>query len=253
MIGVETTIDSEDLALRAHLARPPGTDNGEALRGLVLCHGFPADPRGAATAGESYPELADRLAADAGWAVLTFSFRGTNGSPGDFSLGGWLTDLRRATEHLLDAADIDGVWLAGFSAGAALALCAAGEDERVRGVASFAAPAEFGRWADDPEGFLEHARSVGAVHTRGFPGSFDDWARELAEIRPVALVAKVPPRPVLLVHGSDDDTVSVMDARALADATDGQAELRIITGAGHRLRHDPRAIAVLLGWLESQR
>jgi len=25
--------------------------------------------------------------------------------------------------------------------------------------------------------------------------------------------------------------------------------LRIIPGAGHELRHDPRAIAVLLGWL----
>jgi two-component system response regulator DevR len=25
------------------------------------------------------------------------------------------------------------------------------------------------------------------------------------------------------------------------------------TGAGHRLRHDPRAIAVLLGWLDRQR
>jgi putative redox protein len=26
----------------------------------------------------------------------------------------------------------------------------------------------------------------------------------------------------------------------------------MIQGAGHRLRHDPRAIAVLLGWLERQ-
>ncbi len=252
VISVETTIESDGLVLQAHLARPPEPEDGAALRGLVLCHGFPAEPHGAATVGESYPELADRLAADAGWAVLTFSFRGTNGSPGDFSLGGWLVDLRRATEHLLDAADVDGVWLAGFSTGGALALCAAGEDERVRGVASFAAPRDFGRWADDPERFLEHARSVGAVHTKGFPESFADWARELREIRPVVLVSKVAPRPVLVVHGSEDDTVSVMDARALADATDGQAELRIITGAGHRLRHDPRAIAVLLGWLENQ-
>ena len=27
----------------------------------------------------------------------------------------------------------------------------------------------------------------------------------------------------------------------------------MIAGAGHRLRHDPRAIAVLLGWLDRQR
>jgi putative redox protein len=29
--------------------------------------------------------------------------------------------------------------------------------------------------------------------------------------------------------------------------------MRIIDGAGHRLRHDPRAVAVLLGWLDRQR
>jgi putative redox protein len=38
----------------------------------------------------------------------------------------------------------------------------------------------------------------------------------------------------------------------LSDAH-GEAELRLIPGAGHSLRHDPRAIAVLLGWLDRQR
>ncbi|MDX6234670.1 MAG: hypothetical protein QOH68_3788, partial [Nocardioidaceae bacterium] len=28
---------------------------------------------------------------------------------------------------------------------------------------------------------------------------------------------------------------------------------RLVNGAGHRLRHDPRAIAILLGWLDRQR
>ena len=32
----------------------------------------------------------------------------------------------------------------------------------------------------------------------------------------------------------------------------GAGELRLVNGAGHRLRHDPRAVAVLLGWLERQ-
>ncbi|HMC51446.1 MAG TPA: hypothetical protein VKI64_01715, partial [Acidimicrobiales bacterium] len=70
--------------------------------------------------------------------------------------------------------------------------------------------------------------------------------------RPLALVGKIPPRPLLLLHGSDDDVVPLMDARTLADAADGQVELRVISGAGHGLRHDPRAVAVLMGWLERQ-
>ena len=43
----------------------------------------------------------------------------------------------------------------------------------------------------------------------------------------------------------------VFDARVIVDAH-GEAELRIMNGAGHRLRHDPRAIAVLLGWLDRE-
>ena len=44
-----------------------------------------------------------------------------------------------------------------------------------------------------------------------------------------------------------DDAV----ARVVADAH-GSAELRIIGGGGHELRHDPRAVAVLLGWLSRE-
>ena len=39
---------------------------------------------------------------------------------------------------------------------------------------------------------------------------------------------------------------------ALVDAADGRADLRVIVGAGHRLRHDPRAVAALIGWMERQ-
>lgn len=241
------TIESGGLRLSAHLARPP-EDQGRRP-GLVLCHGFPAEPRGSASSGETYAELADRLAADTGWTVLTFNFRGTGDSEGDFSLAGWLADLETAIDVLL-LEPVDAVYVAGFSAGGAVALCVAAEDERVAGVAAFAAPGDFGDWADDPVRFLEHARHVGVVQSRDFPDDLEAWTRELREIRAVAAVAKVPPRPILLVQGSDDDVVPVLDARTLADAAGEGAELRVLTGAGHRLRHDPRAIAVLIGWME---
>jgi putative redox protein len=245
---------SEGLRLKGHLARPPANAGGPGTvrRGLVLCHGFPPGPKRAAATGLTYPQLADRLAADAGWTVLSFNFRGTGDSEGDFSLGGWLADIQAAIDHLLSVADVDGVWLAGFSTGGSLALCAAGEDERVRGVAALAAPADFDDWAADPEKFLEHARSIGVVRGRAFPPDLAAWSRDLHEVRPLTAIGKVPPRPVLIVHGSDDDTVSLVDARALADAAGGEVDLRILTGAGHRLRHDPRAVAVLLGWLDRQ-
>ena len=250
MTDLRCDIEASGLRLSCALSRPEST--GPSRPGLVLCHGFPAGPGGAATSAQTYPELADRLAADTGWTVLTFNFRGTGASDGDFSLGGWLDDLRAAIDHLVVVEGVSGVWLAGASTGGALAICSAAEDERVRGVATLAAPADFAGWAADPAGFLAHARQVGVVRDPAFPPDFDSWARELAEIRPVAAIGKIPPRPLLIVHGADDETVPLDDARILADAANDEVELRVLSEAGHRLRHDPRAVALLMGWMERQ-
>lgn len=242
---------SGGLRLAAHLARPSADHAAHGWPGLVVCHGFPSGPKSALASGQTYPELAERLAADAGWTVLTFNFRGTGDSEGDFSLGGWLDDVRAAVDHLLALGDIDGVWLAGASTGGSLAICAAGEDERVHGVAALSARADFDDWAEHPRRFLDHAKEIGVIRNPAFPADVDGWIAELRDTRPLSLVAKLAPRPLLLVQGGDDDVVPAVDARALADCH-GSAELRIISGAGHRLRHDPRAVAVLLGWLERQ-
>jgi putative redox protein len=248
---VETVIDVDGVRLAAHVARPPASTAVAGRPGLVVCHGFPTGVKGAAVSAQTYPELADRVAADAGWTVLAFNFRGTGDSEGNFSLGGWLTDLRAAVGYLLEHEGVGGVWLMGASTGGSLAICAAGEDERVRGVVALSARADFDDWAAHPRRFLDHAREIGVIRDPLFPPDVDAWTRELRETRPLVLVAKLAPRPLLLVQGSDDDVVPSLDARALADCHGG-AELRIIQGAGHRLRHDPRAVAVLLGWLERQ-
>ena len=53
-----------------------------------------------------------------------------------------------------------------------------------------------------------------------------------------------------MVHGANDEIVPITDARELADAANETAELRILAGADHMLMHDPRAIALLLGWFD---
>lgn len=244
---MERQFPSGDLKLAAHLALPPR--RSAQPRALVLCHGYPPPAVGSAGAALDYPELADRISATMGWIVLTFTFRGCGTSEGQYSMGGWLDDVGAAVTELREHESVDDVWLAGFGTGGGLCICAGAQLEHVRGVAALGAPADFDDWAGHPRRLLQHSRDIGVVTDRSFPPSFDTWARQFRRIRPTTDAAKLAPRPLLVVHGSDDDVVPPFDARVLVDAH-GSAELRLIAGAGHALRHDPRAVAVLLGWLD---
>ena len=244
------TFNSGGLTLSRYLARPVGVTG--PLPGLILCHGFPIGPLDARQSAITFPQLIDRIANDLGWAALTFTFRGCGESEGDFSMQGWVDDLRAAIDHLHEEVEPSGIWLAGTNTGGSLALCVAASDPRIRGCALLGARADFDDWAAQPRRFLEHAREIGAIRRANFPTAFDEWSRELRRFRPVDAAARFAPRPLLIMHGEDDESVPVADSRMLAEAH-GSAELRVISGAGHRLRHDPRAIAVLIGWLDRQR
>lgn len=248
---MDSLFRSGAVEIAGHLARPriaPGT----VVPGLVISHGFPHLSQGGRLSARSFPELAERIAGEMGWMTLVYTFRGCGDSGGDFSLGGWLDDLLAAAEFLRGVDGVRGVWAAGFGTGGSLSLCAAARDPSIRGVATLGSPADFDDWASHPRRLLQHARDTAIIRTPSFPPHLDQWAREIREVRAVAAIPDVAPRPVLLVHGSDDDAVPVFDARVLADAH-GAADLRIIDGGGHQLRHDPRAVAVLLGWLDRQR
>lgn len=246
---MDQSFDSDGIRLSSHLSRPPGFAR---VPGLVICHGFPQGPRGGPSSASTYPELAERLTRETGWAVLTFNFRGTGASDGDFSLDGWLSDLRNAVMLMSERTDIGGVWLAGSSTGGSLAICVAAEDERVRGVATLAAPATFAEWAANPGRLLADARSLGIIRRANFPPDPVVWGKLFAEVSPMASAAALAPRGLLIIHGEHDEVVPLADARALYEAAYGHADLRVIAGAGHRLRHDPRAVALLIGWLARQ-
>ncbi len=247
---INSTFASSGLTLSSYFARPNGVFG--PLPGVILCHGFPIGPLDARQSAGTFPQVIDRMANEVGCAALTFTFRGCGASEGDFSLQGWVDDLRAAIDYLVAIGNVDSVWLVGTNTGASVALCVAADDPRVNGCVSLSGRADFDDWAEQPRRFLEHARDIGAIRRAGFPQNFDEWSRELRRFRPIDAARRFAPRPLMVLHGDDDESVPTADARALAEAH-GSAELRIIAGAGHRLRHDPRALAVLFGWLDRER
>ena len=240
---------SGDLMLGGHLAVPARGASGSPA--VLLCHGFPTRGREAPQSGQSFPELADRIANALDWVALSMNFRGCGISDGNFALKGWQDDIRAGVEHL-HSLGVSSVWLAGFGSGGSLAICEGARNPRVRGVAALGAQADFDDWARDPRRLLIHARSVQVIKDPAFPESFDAWANELKEVRPLEAADQLAPRRLLVIHGERDDLTPPQDGRNLA-AAHGSAEFRLIGGAGHELRHDPRAIAVFLGWLSRQR
>ena len=220
--------------------------------GFVLCHGFPTPAIGAAKAGLSLIALADRVADQQGGAVLAISYRGCGESEGNFSIGGWLRDVQAAIDALGALDEVSSVSVVGFGTGAALAICAAATRPEVSSVAAFAPPADFEDWSNDPEHLLGHARAVGVISDDAFPEDFQAWADELVQVKAIDSAEMFAPRSLMIIHGAEDDVVPVFDSRMVADAH-GKADLRVIRGAGHLLHYDPRAIALLLGWVDRQR
>lgn len=243
------TVMSEGLTLHGSLTRAAKGD-GRPRSGIVLCHEFPDQPIGADRWERSWRSLAERIADEAGWHVLVVGLRGVGRSEGDFSLRGWLADIKASATALAADPSVDSVWLCGSGTGGALAIVAAAEDPEIRGVAAMASPASFVRFRASTATMIAQARERGVLRDPKFPPDPARWARELIDIRPLDMVKRLSPRPLFLCHGVDDDLIPADDARQLAEAADGNVELHLLNRAGRRIRHDPRAVALLLGWLD---
>ena len=202
------------------------------------------------------------LAADAarrGYAAWNIEYRRIGRDQG----GGWpvtFEDVAAALDHLTELRaplDLTRVSISGHSAGGQLALWAAGRGTlapgdpgagpRIEPVAAVSAAGVndlAGAWRDHPRGI------VGAL----LGGGPDEVPERYAVADPIAHVPLA--MPVLLVHGSDDATVSVRRSRDYAQAAHargGEVELVEIPGpAGAHRRHvDPtgESWTAITAWL----
>lgn len=219
---------------------------------VCACHGIPAgipDP-----SDRGYALLAEQISPH-GFAVLIFNFRGAGASGGNLDMLGWTRDLKAVIDYLYALPQLDSSFLSllGFSAGAAVSVYLAAQDKRVSSVVACACPAEFDLFTrgDDPRSLIEHYRRIGAIRDDNFPASPEEWLNGFELVKPIDYIARIFPRPLLLVHGSQDEAVDISHARRLYARAGEPKQLAIVEGAGHRLRHSEEAMAVVINWLKA--
>jgi dipeptidyl aminopeptidase/acylaminoacyl peptidase len=243
------TLEVDDLIIVGQLYLPPGD---MPYPTVCVCHGIPAgipDP-----SDRGYPLLAEQIC-QRGFAVLIFNFRGTGNSGGNLDILGWTRDLKAVIDYLCALPEVDRsrLCLLGFSGGAAVSVYVASQDSRVSSVVTCACPAEFTFFTqnDKPQSLVDHFRSIGAIRDSDFPPSAQEWLNGFKLVRPIDCVAGISPRPLLLVHGSKDETVEVSQAHKLYAQAGEPKQIVVVEGAGHRLRRNDEAMAIVLGWLKS--
>ena len=218
---------------------------------LILCHGIPGKRKILDDPG--YPFLADRFRRE-GFLVLIFNFRGTGPSGGNFDLLGWTRDLEGALDQLAlrPEADPKRIYVMGFSAGAAVSIRVASRRKEIQALISCASPAHFDDWLTErgKSDFMAYAREVGIIRDPDFPRSVQEWETGFRVVKPLRWIGDIPPRPLLLIHGTADDVVGVGHAHLLHEGAGKGAELCLLEGAGHRLRLEQRAIGRAMEWLK---
>ena len=231
----------------------PAEDTGYPV--VCLCHGVPSgnppDPNDG-----GYPALAETFC-EQKYPVYIFNFRGAGDSGGNFDMPGWTRDLQSVINYILELENNRNrrLYLVSFSAGAATSIYVASQDGRVSGVAACACPADFSLFLErgDPETIVERYREIGTIRDANFPESAQAWLDDFIPITAVEHVGKIAPRPLLLIHGTEDDVVPISHAHHLFERAGEPKKFVIIEGVGHRLRHEQDAVRAVFDWLEKCR
>jgi pimeloyl-ACP methyl ester carboxylesterase len=229
-----TDLTVEDLRFKA------GADsNGIELAGWTIhtVHGAPAVVlvHGFKTSREEMLPWA-RFLHDAGYNVLLFDTRGC-GRSGGATVGLGATeprDISLAVELAREQFGTNAVAVLGISLGAGAAILAGAGDPRVSAVIADSA------WTDQDFqlsrlGFLPLGPLRVPLPPYGDAAVNLFVGAEVAKARPLDVIARIAPRPILLIHSADDDnaTTPVEGARSLFAAAGDPKQLWVAARGGH--------------------
>jgi alpha-beta hydrolase superfamily lysophospholipase len=242
--AVVLPVSCEDNALACSYFAP------ENPRGvIVLFHGIPSvNPP--APNDRGYPGWAEDLASK-GWLAVWGDLRARGGSPGYFSIEGWVRDALALIDevHALPAARGLPLAVVGVSAGGCVSAEAIRRGASADALALLGAPATWLFFAGDgPAGVKRITEEAGMALAPDVLEDPTSWAAEFETITTENAIADVRV-PILILNGTADDVVPVEHAHLLATQAP-EAELAIVDGAPHILQHDPKAMTILDDWLD---
>jgi pimeloyl-ACP methyl ester carboxylesterase len=230
--------------LRLPEGQPPKT-------AVVVVHGF----KGFKDWG-FFPHLCEALVAE-GHATVSFNFS-LNGIGDDFQTFTRLDAFERNTlsREVAEVGEVlsvvrDGdllsapphaIGLLGHSRGGGVAVLGARsfveKGGQLDALVTWAAVGEFGRWSDEEKVKWRREGKIHAVNSRTgqkLPlglGLLEDFERNREVLDVVRAGAALGEVPWLIVHGEQDETVSVEDARRL-NVGNPEAMLEIVSPSGH--------------------
>lgn len=163
-----------------------------------------------------------------GYNVLALDYRGYGASDGLPTLAGAQQDIDAAFKYLLTHSQVDPhrIVILGQSLGGSLALFYSGHSRYrrdIRAVVSDSAFADY-RW---------EARDSLAKFILTWPLQWLPWLLVDNDYAPQDAVGLISPIPLLIIHGEQDNVVSLSHARRLFERAKQPKELLIVPGAGH--------------------
>ena len=249
-------INSGDVFLSGAIFKP-ASNKSHDNQSVIICHGMPSyksNPSESETNNTdeiSYIDLAEWFALE-GITTVIFNFRGTGESGGNFHHMGWVQDLNTVIDWLLAGNHVhpDKICLLGSSLGAAVAIYVTAHRKEIAGTVSFASPATMGLM-ENPERSLNRYKRMGIIRDDEFPVSLQDWAAEPQELDPSKWVELIHPRPLLLLHGTEDTVVDPKALQILQDRSGNKTQSRLIPGVEHRFRSEPEVMQISIEWLKN--
>lgn len=170
---------------------------------------------------------------EAGYHVLLFSYRGhgrSDGSRFGFTYGAEESQqVDAAVRYLADVRGIRQVGVIGHSAGAVSIILSAARNPHIGAVVAMAPFTSMEEvWETNRPQFFPRFLTDLAM-------KFAEWRKGFSrrEVRPEAVIARIAPRPLLLIFGSKDRFIRRDQAIELFEAAKEPKYLWMMEGAGH--------------------